>query len=150
VYRTWTVEADTRILVDRREGAPTAFHLRSGKTVEGVTGVVVTTKLGRAEVRRPIRIGAERPTEVGPQDEILVLHYVGEGFWRYWLRGQLDEDQLPMKDERCENDAGQRIECAVQIVVQPETVWWSKVRSRNGREGWTREMDHFGRVKECG
>jgi hypothetical protein len=74
---------------------------------------------------------------------------VGEGYWRYWLRGKLDEEMLPTEDQRCEK-AGQTISCTVQIVVRPETVWWSKVRSRAGREGWTRQMDHFGHVNECG
>ena len=31
-----------------------------------------------------------------------------------------------------------------------QTVWWAKVRDARGREGWTREVDHFGNIDACG
>jgi hypothetical protein len=65
------------------------------------------------------------------------------------VRGRVDVDELPDKESSCANDLGERVECAVQITEEPDTVWWAKIRSR-GREGWTRELDHFGNIDACG
>jgi hypothetical protein len=146
----WTAKADTEVRARPRLDSPVAFRLRKGDTVLAVTGMVVTTRLGRAVVRRPIRIGDERRLKAGPADEVVVLYRRGEGSWRIWLRGELDDAELPTEDDRCATDGGEPVECEVQIVVRPQTVWWSRVRTRNGREGWTHQMKHFAGVYTCG
>lgn len=32
----------------------------------------------------------------------------------------------------------------------PKSVWWVKVKLRNGREGWTRETQNFAGKDKCG
>jgi hypothetical protein len=148
-YRTWTVEVETDILTDRKDDAPVAFRLRPREKVEGVTGVVVTTKLGRAVVRRTITIGSgSDPVEVKPGDQVFILHYVGEGYWRFWVRGRIDDDQLPDTESECTDDSAEPADCAIQITERPETTWWAKIRSGD-REGWTRQLDHFGDIDAC-
>jgi hypothetical protein len=149
-YRTWTVDADTDVLADRKDGAAVAFRLRRGQQVRGLTGVVVTTKLGRAVVRKPTVIGSETPIDVVPGDDILLLHYVGEGFWKFWIRGRIGEGEFAGKADVCTDEGREPVPCAVQIVEEPETIWWAKVRRGDGREGWTRQVDHFGNVDACG
>lgn len=148
-YRTWTVEADTDILSDRRDDAAVAFRVRRGERVQGVTGVVVTSKLGRAEVRRYVTIGiGPDPIKVQPGDRVFILHYVGEGYWRFWVRGRVDDDQLPDAESECASDAGEPSECAIQITETPQTTWWVNIR-RGDREGWTRQVEHFGNIDAC-
>lgn len=148
-YRTWVVERDTKILADRADRAAMVFLARRGQKVEGVTGVVVTTKLGRAVVRRPTSIG-ERALKVQPGDPISILNYVGEGYWKFWIRGIVDKDQIPGPKESCVNDKQVRIPCDIQISDEPVYVWWARVRSGTGLEGWTRQLDHFGNIDACG
>jgi hypothetical protein len=151
-YRAWTVKVDTDILSERREGAPKRFAVARGARVVGVTGVVVTTKVGLAVVERETTIGQARIT-VQPGEEILLLHYIGEGFWKYWLRGKIDEEFIPDPDN-CKRSAQRSptmfAQCGVQEKERPETVWWVKIRNRDGREGWTRQVDHFGNIDACG
>ena len=151
-YRAWTVKVDTDILAERREGAPKRFVVVRGARVVAVTGVVVTTKVGRAVVQRETTIGLARIT-VQPGEEILLLHYKGEGFWKYWLRGKIDEEFIP-DPENCKRSAPRSptmfAQCGVQEQERPETVWWVKIRNRDGREGWTRQVDHFGNIDACG
>jgi hypothetical protein len=52
-YREWAVQAETTVRSARDDAAPVAFRVRPGQRVTGVTGVVVTTKLGRAVVSGP-------------------------------------------------------------------------------------------------
>ena len=151
-YRTWVVKVDTDILAERRDGAQKRFAVPRGARVMGVTGVVVTTKLGRAVVERETAIGQGRIT-VQPGEEILLLHYKGEGLWKYWLRGKIDEEFIP-DPENCQRSAQRSptlfAQCGVQVTERPETVWWVKIRNRDGREGWTHQVDHFGNIAACG
>ena len=149
-YRTWTVNTDTDLLAERRDEAAVVFRVRRGQHVDGLTGVVITAELGRAVVRRTTTLGETGSTlTVQPGDKVYVLHYVGEGYWKLWVRGRILDEQLPDKDGGCEGDDREPVKCAIQIIEHPKTVWWAKIRSRK-REGWTRQLDHFGEIDACG
>jgi hypothetical protein len=149
-YRMWTVAADTDILADRKDAALVAFRVRRGTRVRGVTGVVVTTKPGRARVQLSTTLGTDaRRVRVKPGDPVFVLHYLGEGYWKLWVQGRVVEDGLQDEMSGCVNDAQEPVTCAVRLIEKPQTVWWVKVRSR-GREGWTRQVDHFSDIDACG
>jgi hypothetical protein len=149
VYGTWTVQADTDILVGRRANAAVAFRVHRGERVEGVTGVVVTTTLGRAVVRRVASLGVgSDPIAVQPGDAVYILHYRGEGYWTFWARGRLDTDQIPGEGEACADAAGRPVSCDVQITAKPLTTWWVQIRS-GSREGWTSQVDNFGGIDTC-
>jgi len=148
-YRTWTVVEDTDIFAERDNAAPVAFRVERGSQVEGLTGIVVTTKLGHAVVKRPTTIGfGSHAVAVTPGQDVFILHPVGEGYWRTWVRGRLIDEQLPDKGRGCMSESKEPVECAIQIMEMPETVWWAKVRSHS-REGWTRELKHFGNIDAC-
>jgi hypothetical protein len=110
--------------------------------------VVVTTKLGRAVVVRPVTIGRRR-VRVRPRDTVSLLNYLGEGYFKYWLRGRVDQEFIP-DQASCRNSPGLFNECAIQMGEPPETVWWAKIRTPDGQEGWTRELDHFGNKDRFG
>jgi hypothetical protein len=151
-YRAWTVDADTNLLTDRRDGAPVLFAVRRGAPVVGVTVVVVTTEFGRAVAQRATQLGPGGAM-ARPGDELLLIHYLGEGEWKYWFRGRLAEWFLPDPDN-CQR-VGRRNSamfeaCAVQVRKKPRTTWWVKVRNREGMEGWTRQVEHFGNIDRRG
>jgi hypothetical protein len=151
-YRAWTVKADTAILAERRDGAPVRFTVKQGEQVTGVTGVVVTTRWGRAVATRARTVG-QRKIQVEAGEGLLLLHYLGEGFWKYWLRGGFDEDFLP-DPENCQRSAARSskmfAECAVQAREIPRTTWWVQVRNARGQKGWTRQVDRFSGMDACG
>ena len=84
-----------------------------------------------------------------PGEEILLLHHKGEGFWTYWLRGKIDEELIPDSDN-CRRSARRGptmfAQCGVQERERPEMAWCAKIRDRDGREGWTRQVDSFGNI----
>ena len=149
-YRSWSVQADTDILSDRTDGAPVAFRVRRGQRVVGITGVVVVSKPGAAVVRRTARLGEGRKAvTLKPGNRVLVLHPLGEGYWKLWVAGRHVEEQIADVDDGCENADREPVACDVQITKHPEFVWWAKVR-RGGLVGWTRDLDHFGDIDACG
>ena len=148
-YRMWTVNAETPVCTDRRDSAPVAFRVRAGEQVDGLTGVVVTTKLGRATIREPIAVDSDK-LELRPGDVVYVVNYIGEGVWKIWTRGRLYHLEIAGKEETCGRPAPEPGPCAAQIVEEPRTVWWAKVRNRTGQEGWTRQLDRFDNIDACG
>jgi len=148
-YRTWTVNAETPVRTDRRDNAPVAFRVRAGEQVDGLTGVVVTTKLGRATIREPIVVDSDK-LELRPGEVVYVVNYIGEGVWKIWTRGRLYHLEIAGKEETCGRPAPEPGPCAAQIVEEPKTVWWAKVRNRTGQEGWTRQLHHFDNIDACG
>ena len=148
-YRTWTVNAETPVRTDRRDNAPVAFRVRAGEQVDGLTGVVVTTKLGKAIIREPIVVDPDK-LELRPGEVVYVVNYIGEGVWKIWTRGRLYHLEIAGKEETCGRPAPEPGPCAAQIVEEPKTVWWAKVRNRTGQEGWTRQLDHFDNIDACG
>ena len=135
--------------MDRRDAGPVVLRLRKGDRVEGVTGVVITTKLGRARVLAPISKAADQ-LRLKPGETVYVLHYVGEGAWKLWVKGKLYEADDARGPNDCYGPEHDAVLCPVQIVDRPTTVWWAKVRAPNGKEGWTRQLDHFGNIDACG
>lgn len=149
-YRTWTVEQATNILKDRRDGSSVLFSVKHGDSVEGVTGVVVTSVAGRAVVKRETQF---RGDTLKPGQEIMLLHYKGEGFWLYWYKGNIDDEFFGDADN-CSRATDPKhslyAACAIEVSKQPTTVWWAKIRNKRGQEGWTRQVDHFGHIDACG
>ena len=152
VYRVWTVRRDTAVRRERRDDSETAFRLLRGERVHALSGVVMTTAAGVATVRKKAVIGTnETPQEVRPGDRIYLLNAQGEGFWKYWLRGRIDSDQFPGDSSTgCLDGGGPPGDCPVVVTKRPTTVWWVKVRNREGEVGWTREVESFGEKDACG
>ena len=142
--RTWSVVAETRLFTSLGRDAGVTATLQPGMTVRGVSGLVVTTRLGRAVVTESMVTGRGPVTfKVRPGDPVFVLHYAAEGGeFTFWLRGVTDTAFIPDQDS-CRRNPAIASECAIQMVELPECVWWVQVRSQDGRDGWTRQLDHF-------
>ena len=147
-YREWSVDWGTDIRTDKRDDASVAFHVNLNDTVTALTGVVTTTKIGRATASRQVNVGANR-VPVAAGQPIYLLRSVGSGDWKIWMNGKTDE-QYVGSPAYCASGKQTSDECALTVLEQPTTVWWVKVRDAQGREGWTREVDHFGNIDACG
>src|ERR1051325_9997364 len=97
-YREWSVEADTILYKSRAKNSPAVFRVKKGERVRGLTGVVVTLEPGRAVVKKAMTLGGtnDRPkVRVRAGDVLYLLHYEGEGFYKFWFRGKIYEDAMP-------------------------------------------------------
>lgn len=141
VYRTWKAKTVVRILRERRLDSPVAFELRSGEAVQAFTGVVVTTKSGAVTALRDGSVGQSNiPVRAG--DTILIIRPEGEGFWKIWFKGSIDSEELLNLDDASEQ--------GWKFVRRPEIVWWVKVRTSDGRVGWTTATQDFDGTDACG
>jgi WD40 repeat protein len=153
-YGEWTVDRDAAIYLSRQEGSDVAYSVRQGERVTAITGVVVTTELGRAESPKDLRLiayesdgGTGRDvvgvpntlvvkdpfppyhTEVGVEIRkgavLRVLSYAGEGNWRVWYQNNAFTAFIP------------------EVTLEPVNAWWVNIRNSAGQTGWTSETDAF-------
>jgi hypothetical protein len=121
VYREWM--ARRALDLYDRPGGRIGGHLRRGERVRAITGEVHC---------RPVRVVAERDFDTPTAPPIrkgevyYLLHYLGEGAWRVWVRGALTEVEGLPPDAR-----------------KPATVWWAQVRTRAGVTGWVLASGNF-------
>ena len=133
-YRKWLAQKNISAHKDMNEQSPTAFRVRKGEWVDGVTGVVVTTKLGQARVTRPIALGRYRAK---PGELVEVLNYAGEGIYKLRFR-------------RTVIQPGDYDDSGISVVKEPETIWWVQLRNKIGQLGWSKEARSFGNQDACG
>jgi hypothetical protein len=132
-YREWNVQKETVVRTDRYETAPAAFTVKPGEWVTGITGVVIVTVPGRAEVKTPMKLGS-RPA--APGDVLEFLTYQGEGFYKAWFKGQM-LDGIEGYD-------------TIVMTVEPTWVWWAEIKNKKGQIGWTNETRNFDHIYSCG
>jgi hypothetical protein len=133
-YRRWTVRTETVIRKDRHTDSPVVFTVRRGERIVGVTGVVVTTRPGKATILQTVVIDG---IEYVSGDTLYLLTYLGEGFYKVWYRGQIA--QMGMDDNS-----------AFKVNTRPESVWWVKIRNRRWQTGWSRQPENFDNKDACG
>jgi hypothetical protein len=142
-YGEWIARQPVVALRERQRGSRVAFTVFKGGRVTALTGVVVTTRAGRAQFRVPHEMNSRSGRlRVEPGQTLYLLTYQGEGFTKAWFNGQL-YDQLDASDvfnAACQNDPGR---CAGRVVEPPQYEWWVQVRSAAGREGWTNRPEAF-------
>lgn len=141
IYRTWKAKTAIKILTERRLDSPVAFELHAGDSVQAFTGVVVTRRVGEVVALRDGFVG-ESSTPVRAGDLIRILRYEGEGFWKIWFNGKFDVAEfLNLND--VPSDRG------LKVVSRPDTTWWVKVRTCDGRVGWTTATADFEGKAAC-
>lgn len=135
-YRRWSVTKDTVLYKSRSETSGVVFRARKGEHVTGMTGVVITLKPGKAAVRKATTIGeGKRKTRVKPGDVLYLMHYLGEGFYKTWFRGVIYDLEMST---------------TIQVLTEPDTVWWVKVKNNRNQVGWSKQNDNFGDMDSCG
>jgi len=134
-YGGWVARRGLTARRDRTAEAPAAFRIAGGEAVQALTGVVVTTRPGRARALAPLGLGG---VTLAPGDEVPVLRYAGEGVWIVWAGGR----PLGVEGEA----AGGRL----RVLVTPRAVWWVQIRNRRGEVGWSDQPDLFDGRDRCG
>jgi hypothetical protein len=93
-------------------------------------------KPGKAAVRKVTTIGeGKRKTRVKPGDVLYLMHYLGEGFYKTWFRGVFYDLEMST---------------TIQVLTEPDTVWWVKVKNNRNQVGWSKQNDNFGDMDACG
>jgi hypothetical protein len=143
VYRVWNTTADTFAHARPDKKANRVGLLKAGTIVEAITGEVHASP-GRFVVKK-------WHAEYKPGDILWVYTYLGEGRFKVWGKGAMQEQDLGFSPyggspgARCEN----RERCWGELEKELTFSWWVKVRSMEGWEGWSNQPEHFGNKNAC-
>ena len=151
-YREWTADAPVTFLRERRPDADAAFTVAKGERVRAITGIVVTTRAGRAQVDRPADLWTTAGTlQIKPGETLFLLTYQGEGHFAAWFAGRLYDSVEAIRFAGVNLACDSRPDrCNGRVVEKPVSEWWVRVRNLNGVRGWTREPEKFSKKDGCG
>lgn len=143
VYREWVAKEPVKIYQGRNENSLVIATLNKEESVNALTGVVVTQKVGRAKVLMPISAWenskSASPSEVTIKKEEIIypLHYEGEGYSAFWYKGKVYSGEL--------------IDAKKVNIEQPyQYEWWAQIKNKNGKIGWTKQTNVFAQQDACG
>jgi hypothetical protein len=142
VYRKWTAMREVVTRAGRsRESEPTAI-IGKGQSVVAVSGVVITTRVGKLRATSDLELGSGRSrVTVRKGDVIYVLSYLGESAYTFWYRGQRYADHQYLEPT---GEAGRPVvNGPVELIQPPVWDWWSWVERDDGAGGWVHGSDGF-------
>jgi hypothetical protein len=105
--------------------------IASGAHLTADSGFVRITQVGRVAVRAPYH-DPMMGDDYAKGDTILVLDYLGEGFFNAWYRGGMRQVSQYWGE-------GRRDTSAARLVVAPRGEWWAHITWKAGtqlRRGW--------------
>ena len=144
-YREWRVERETVLHAAPQVDSRFVGRLKPEETVDALTGQVVTT---------PARFIVKRDHDRFRRDDSFwVYTYLGEGYFKIWRDGSMQEEQLDFSPyggtggDRCQES--ERV-CWGQLDRPLKMTWWIKLRDRRGIEGWSSEQENFSGADACG
>ncbi len=76
-----------------------------------------------------IQTGMKLPFKSG--EYIYTIHYAGESRYLLWKTGQLHECDITFEEKY------------FQEIKEDQSEWWAKISTKDGRTGWTREIEKF-------
>lgn len=135
VYREWVARSPVPVLAAERVASDTLLVLQPGDEFTALTGNVHITSLERVVVAREVfEVRSMGGGHVFmPGDTLFVLDYVGEGFYNVWLDGAIYQPEQFWVDQARWSPDGDAEGFAIGT---RETEWWTRIRTRDGREGW--------------
>jgi len=123
-----------------RDTRDTVVVLQAGDSVSALTGNLHTTAVAHVVVTREVY---EEPSLragrlLQPGDTLLVLNYLGEGYYRAWMDGATYTPQGFWVDQ---TEWTPEASASGYRVGDYSTEWWVQVRTPMGAEGWIRGAD---------
>lgn len=137
------------------ERSKVAFGIQRGEVVTAMTGLVMTTKPGKARAPKDgvLEVGWRRfigrpneklPIHAGDTIYLLVPH--SQHTYTAWFGGALLDQIVPVvADPANAANAGQPFEG----IEQPAYEWWVRVRNDQGEVGWTDRAHDFSGADAC-
>ena len=135
VYREWTAIGEIPVYAAEGDTTVVAFTMSDGEPFTAIEGNVHLDRLGLVAVHRSVTDTIYDTYHYESGDTLVVLDYLGEGFFTAWLSGRMLEVEgfwmFEDPDEH-ETDNGP----AWTVVAEPDPHWWVRVQTVDDRNGW--------------
>lgn len=128
IYRDWKATGEIPVVADERGAAPPVFTIGAGETFRADSGNVHVTSIALVPVADSV--GDPPYWSFGPGDTVVVLDYIGEGFYNVWHDGRVVEVPTFWSDRPITAGDGS--------IGEHATEWWVHITMPDGRTGWMR------------
>jgi hypothetical protein len=131
-YGKWPVQKATPVRREPKLSTPIVATLQQGEQIDALRGDVHVFP-GRARVvDQPHNSAAG----LDPEEDILILDYIGEGRSRVYQTGHFAQVMIARTKERCQSNPNWR-HCWVEVLLEPVCNWWVEIEARDGQiKGW--------------
>ncbi|MEZ5316228.1 MAG: hypothetical protein R2752_02395 [Vicinamibacterales bacterium] len=128
-YGTWTAARPLDVRERPDESAAVTGSVATGTSFRAITGETHTTA-GRVRF-----VAADGDFAAG--DELAIYDYTGEGFYRGWVNGRMQEVDLALALSAANPERR-----TARLEQAPVQVWWVQVDVPDGPKGWIRMPDN--------
>lgn len=134
-FGSWTAR-ETIKLFEAPEGKITESKIKKGEKITALTGEVHSKPLP-ARVTHVWKTDEKQGIHIG--DLVYILHGLGEGAVALWHDDKVKKTSMDLKYELL-NKNGPKF---------PTSVWWVKIRLKDGTEAWIKNPRDFDGMDKC-
>lgn len=139
-WGAWTAKTATVARRDANASSPVVFAIKPGEKITALDGKVITLQFGIIKMLKSV-VFDEVDTRTVPYTShkvaipagaaLYLLHNEGEGYCLYWYNGAAHHQDLYAETVH-KGDA----DFPWDVISEPKTEWWVKVKNHNGQTGW--------------
>lgn len=134
-YGRWQAESDIPVYTRERDTTHIVATIRKDDSFEAISGNVYMERFGEVDILRDVIMPNEKAPRYRRGETVLLLDYLGEGFYTVWRRDSLlidgDFFRLPSDTADVPPDHAKGV-----LRVEPISSWWVRVRLPDRTEGW--------------
>lgn len=145
-YGKWTATKEITVFSRPDQKSAELFTINKDEEFVAETGYVLTVSTGKwamLDTLKLDRLYKGKNKIVYPGDTLYVLHYLGEGYYKVWYKG--DEYEGP--EDFWNPYSGRKV--SEQIDLE-RTEWWVKTKNKAGLEGWFLKEGNVWGLDACG
>ena len=135
-YRRWEVTKDTQLYKEKNQESDMLTIAKIGDSIQALTGDVHV---------RPLKLTVVKNHDIHQKNDVIwLLNYFGEGRYAAWKDGKHISVELPFSPYQ----KTKQLDWAV-IEGSYKMIWWVRIKTQNGLEGWTKEVGNFSNQDSC-
>jgi len=130
-YGLWEVLKKDTVYSLPDSTSPSVGLIQPGEKLQAETGNVYVIPGIAKIIGKPYGIAKD----LDSNKNVLILDYIGEGFSRIYQDGNFYETKIARTKDECKEKSNSRY-CWVEILMEPISTWWVKVRINKDLMGW--------------
>jgi len=134
-YGKWQAEKSVPLFISKSAKSRIIKTIKAKEIVKAISGDVYTTA-GIFILEKSFEHTEPVPHIHPIGERIHAYTYLGEGFYSFWCEGKVVNGFF-------QPDASDKSYRNGHWVKEPDSVWWAKLKTKNGITGWTNEPNAF-------
>jgi hypothetical protein len=123
-FGDWIANENVKIFSEQNKQSVELTTIKSGEHITALEGEMIISQFGKVKISKAFN-------DFKPGEIILILSYIGEGYYSIW-KDEMEKQVFIFWDD--ELSSGQEIKG--EKFCDTVSTWWVKVRMKSGLTGW--------------